>query len=279
MGLEFAGQFGARNEFESAVGELEAQLGIRLVDDLLDPLGDVWCLYNSPSEGGALLTGLAATVSLGDRRQLERTQEILLGRLESLAGTGETGFLTVRDFEFSGHKVYYLLSKGIPVPVAPAWCFTGSHLHVALYPQMIKSILARDTGAVSLADSPALAGAFSAGEPAIAVGYQDNSSYVPWMWSFVQVMAPMLTATYEREGLPPFDLAAVPSLSAITPHVGPDVSVIRRAPWGIMVEQRQTLPLPGSGLFMLAPLFFGVSLPAAHQAEPIAIPEQVRPPD
>ena len=42
------------------IREAEAHLGFRIKEDLIDSLGDVWSVYNSPGEGGLLVTGFCA---------------------------------------------------------------------------------------------------------------------------------------------------------------------------------------------------------------------------
>ena len=57
---------------------MEKELGIDLQEDLLKPLGDVWCVYNSPAEGGLLVTGLTGVVQVKDHDRLEATLNKLI---------------------------------------------------------------------------------------------------------------------------------------------------------------------------------------------------------
>ena len=50
--------------------EDESRLELNFRDDLLKPLGDVWCVYNSPGEGGLVVTGLTAVVRVDDAERL-----------------------------------------------------------------------------------------------------------------------------------------------------------------------------------------------------------------
>ena len=54
------------------------ELGIDLEQDVLKPLGDVWCVYNSPAEGGLLVTGLTGVVQVKDHARLEATLDKLI---------------------------------------------------------------------------------------------------------------------------------------------------------------------------------------------------------
>jgi hypothetical protein len=67
-----------REEMEQGMAQAEKQLGISFSDDLLKPLGDTWCVYNSPGEGGLIFTGLTAVVQVKDAQRLAKTHEKLL---------------------------------------------------------------------------------------------------------------------------------------------------------------------------------------------------------
>ena len=45
--------------------------------DLFASLGDHWCFYNSPREGGLVMTGLTGVVPITDRKQFSRSYEVL----------------------------------------------------------------------------------------------------------------------------------------------------------------------------------------------------------
>ena len=45
--------------------------------DVFASLGDHWCFYNSPREGGLVVTGLTGVVPITDRKQFSRSYEVL----------------------------------------------------------------------------------------------------------------------------------------------------------------------------------------------------------
>ena len=71
----------AREDVTRGIAEMEKELGIDLQQDLLKPLGDVWCVYNSPAEGGLLVTGLTGVVQVKDHDRLEATLNKLVDAL------------------------------------------------------------------------------------------------------------------------------------------------------------------------------------------------------
>ena len=48
-----------------------------LPPDVFKSLGDRWCFYNSPREGGMVLTGLTGVVPITDRQQFSKHYEVL----------------------------------------------------------------------------------------------------------------------------------------------------------------------------------------------------------
>jgi len=65
-------------ELAQGVKEMEAKLGFRLQEDFLQTLGDSWCIYNSPGEGGLIITGLTVVVPLKDHDRLLKTNDIFV---------------------------------------------------------------------------------------------------------------------------------------------------------------------------------------------------------
>ena len=61
---------------------MEEELGID-PREVLAPLGDAWCLYNSPGEGGLAVTGLTAVVQVKDRQRLAAIHAKLLAMIKA----------------------------------------------------------------------------------------------------------------------------------------------------------------------------------------------------
>ncbi|HEY2146914.1 MAG TPA: hypothetical protein VGH32_03190, partial [Pirellulales bacterium] len=54
----------ARLEMEQGIAQLENHLGIELSRDVFKALGNTWCVYSAPSEGGLLVTGLTVVAPI-----------------------------------------------------------------------------------------------------------------------------------------------------------------------------------------------------------------------
>src|SRR5205085_218985 len=75
----------AGREFAEQVKQTEGFLGFRLDQDLLQTLGDSWCVYNSPGEGGLFITGLTVIVPVKDHDRLVKTNGRLILRIGAQA--------------------------------------------------------------------------------------------------------------------------------------------------------------------------------------------------
>ena len=175
--LDLAGQIEprAREEMLKGLDEMSDNLGIDLREDILASLGDVWCAYNSPGEGGLVFTGLTATVTIKDRDRLARAHDHLRGMLQAQLRGPDDGSSPrrgprLRELEVAGQKVYVLTAIDDEFPFAPSWCLTETHLVFALFPQNITAFLTRGDDFQSLATAPPVKTLIGAGEgPELAV--------------------------------------------------------------------------------------------------------------
>lgn len=254
-------------EFESGI---QRELGLGLVEDLLRPLGDTWCVWNSPGEGGLVFTGLTAAVAVKDRDRLSRTidrlTEIARQEMGRHGGSGRyRRGAFIESFTCEGEKVHFLNIVGEEVPVAPAWCLTDTHLLVSPYPQMIKAALARGPSAEkSLAGAPVL----KERGKALAVMAADAKSLFRTLYPVLHPLAQLLCSQLQREGIG-IDISALPSAAAILPHLGWELSTVERTDAGILMTSRGTLPNGGGALPALlvpAHTVFGIAhVPMARQ--------------
>ena len=86
----------AGDELADGIKQMESSLGFRLQEDLLQTLGDSSCVYNSPGEGGLLITGLTVVVPLKDHDRLVATNVKLASAIQSMNHSGTAGSPRVR---------------------------------------------------------------------------------------------------------------------------------------------------------------------------------------
>ncbi len=279
--IDLVGQFdpGAQQQFKNELAAAEKQLGFRLSEDVLQSLGDSWCVYNSPGEGGLLFTGLTAVVGVKDRERLVAAHDKLLGTIramnEELArlnadpnnrGRRPSG-VVVSDFKFGGQTIHFLNFVGDAVPFAPAWCITDDELIVSLFPQMIKARLSRGTSGGSLGDLPEVAGLFRGDQKPSAVFYQDTKSVFRLAYPVLHLFAAFICNELQQERVD-IDISLLPSMAAIEPHLQPGVSGVYLGGDGIRWESRQTLPGAGAAPLLVASAsLFGFSAVSVRRFE------------
>jgi hypothetical protein len=276
----------ARLMLEQGLAMAENHLGVDLSRDIFKALGDTWCVYSAPSEGGLLVTGLTVVVPLRDRERFAKAEARLRGLAQAamapqpgaLHSYGGPPQVTVADFEFRGNQIHFLNFVGEPVPVAPAWCVTDKELIVSLSPQTLKAHLSRKTDAGSLADVPAVKELFSESKGPQFVGYADTASIAQTLYPLVQFGFDALSSAVQREGVP-LDVSIFPSAAAIVPHLEPTVSSARMTSDGLLMTRRGTVPmeLETSLPLLTMPWFFlarSADMPAraVERAQPAAVP-------
>ncbi len=266
---------GTGDEILGGLGEMEEELGINLREDILAPLGDTWCVYNSPREGGLVVTGLTLVVKVDDRAKLAAVEAKLLKiaadaqpksrpkvkskpKMPVWEQGGETEMPSlmseaprrrvprIEHFRFAGSEVYMLNARDDDFPLAPSWCLTEKELIVAPYPQNIKAYLIRGADYKSLATSPAVSGFLQTAPTPSFLTYIDTKSLFELVYPMIPIVGQVASAEMARDGID-FDISILPSAGCISKHLRPDVMAVRRTDAGIEVISRRTNPVLSIG--------------------------------
>jgi len=253
----------AKQEISGGLGQVETQLGVNLAEDLVKPLGDLWCVYNSPGEGGLIATGLTAVVRVKDAARLGRAHERLVEQWSALLDdSGRQGAPRIAKSRFADHTIYSLNVPDDDFIVVPSWCLTDKELILALFPQNIKAYLSRRSGEPSLAEVPEVARPLAADPAPVKLLYVNTPEVFRTIYPIAQMALKAMCWQFERHGTQ-VDLAALPSAAAIGRHLRPTVMAVTRTPAGIEIVRRQTLPAnpAAAPLPMAAVLFARVAAP------------------
>lgn len=253
-------------QFQANLAGGEQQLGLRLVDDLLKPLGDTWSLFSTSADGNNFWMGFALAVSVSDHDRLVKTHDQLLALAKGLLAMQGPNAPTIKESTFKGMRVFRLQPNG-PVPVAPTWAITDKHLLVTVVPQSMKSLLERDANAGSLADIPSVQKLTASAAP-LYVSYQDTASLLGQMYGTLQLAAPVINGALAQQGIE-FDLPTLPSLAKITPYITPTVRVLRSTSAGFASEQYYSVPL-SVDVASVSPVTVALLLPAIQAARETA---------
>ncbi len=265
--LDVVGQIepDAVEDVEEGVFQIEQMFGIKIRDDLLKSLGDVWTISTSASEGG-LLTGWTATVSLRDPQRFREIHDGLVSLARRAMDEDEYA-PKIREFNFADRKIYYLVVPEEEFPLTPAWCVTDEVLAVSLFPQTLKAYLARDDEYVSLAEVPAVKPLLEGDSGPLAVTYSDTRRIFRTLYPLAQIGVQFALHFAREEG---FDMDAIllPSAGSIERHLLPAVTAIKRTESGIETVSHQSLP--GGNVGATAPVAVALLLPAVQAARAAA---------
>jgi hypothetical protein len=252
----------------------EEELGFRIKQDLLDSVGDVWSIYNSPSEGGLVITGLTGVVSVKNKakaRKVVAAMEKIFNAEWNRGGDDPNPRrrrYEIKSIEHAGQTIRYINPVGDDWVVAPAWCVTDDRFVIAPYPQMVKAYLSRkaEMGGKSLADVAVVRPLLGGTNAPAMMTYIDTPELVKKFYPLVHGIGTMVLAQLQREGFE-MDVADLPAMSAILPYLSPDTSTVTRTTDGILSESRSSLPMAG-GVSMMLPAIVG-SLYTARAASPL----------
>lgn len=247
---------GARAQMARGLMEVETELGFRIREDLLEPLGDVWTIYDSPGDGGVLFTALTAVVKVRDADRLRETLDKVAGTMSREMNRGDRSW---RRYEFTtlrheGERITWINPVGDDWVVAPAWCLVDDELVIAPYPHMVQSYISRrKAGAAAGERLPALpdVAEFLAreGGPAV-ISRVDTQRIARLAWPLVLGFATAAFAEAQQEGLQ-IDLSILPAASAVLPHIVPSIGAVYRTDRGIVSVRRETLSLPVAPILAL----------------------------
>jgi hypothetical protein len=228
-----------------------------LPSDVFKSLGDHWCFYNSPKEGGMILTGLTGVVPIIDRQQFSKHYEVLTRlAMQNLPSDDGTGSPRIRRFPFAGGEVHYA-GMG-DVGLAPSWWAGEKQLVFGLTPQSVKAYLSRPAARCSsIADVPEVAAELAGSNlisekgPVLAIGYLDAPRVFETAYPLLMLAAPSyLGASGVVEGRR--DLSVFPSLPSVCRHLRPGVATLRRTKLGLELTSRGSMP----GFGLAAPVMF-----------------------
>lgn len=263
-GLSLASAFNpeAVQQYETALAQGEQQIGLKLIDDLLKPLGDRWTMY-SAAEGGGLwsMGGLVVSVSLDDSERFAATHDRVLAMAQGLLANQEKPQVRIRQTTMAGVKVY-TLQPNVPFFVAPSWAITKDRLIVTLSRQAIKSVLERPSKAASLANLDDVRKALEDGPSSFA--YQDTAALVTSLYPLLEMLDPLISGGLGQQGIE-FDLPTLPSLAVLRRHLTPTIGTLRLTDEGFLSEQVGSAAV-GVDMATVAPMAVGLALPAIASA-------------
>ena len=242
----------AAQQWDRGLAELREETGLRLVEDVLAPLGTRWSVFDSAAEGRAVLGGLVASVDVRDPVALEQT----IKQVEAMIAPEPAGGgpnhrrrhgVTIETTEVAGEAVRFFNVRDDEMPFAPAWHLGENRLLIALYPQAIRGDLRRfhaEQPGDSLPDHDRVAALFEGDDAPLLISRIDTPSLVRTYYPLLYPAAALFAGELQQEGIN-LNMSLLPETSAIVRHLRPGVGRMTRTADGLMIESRGTLPVGG----------------------------------
>lgn len=259
---------------DQGLGAASLFIGKNLQKDVLEPLGEQWVAYASPTVGGAGLGGLIVANRLDDpakaQQGLTMTSFAVNSALQLAMKDEKDVKLYGRATKVGDQTIYYL---GTPI-ITPSWSVSGNYLYATLYPQNAVAAARRTANpGKSILDNPdyqALRKRLGV-EKVTGVKFVDIRQSVGGGYQALLAISRLGLGLSDMIGVRAPELV-IPPLDVILPHIAPAGEVTWVDSAGI--HAKSVSPFPGaellggdiSGLFAAAPLFIGIAMPAAVRA-------------
>ena len=244
------------------------------VNNLLEPLGDQWVLYEASSTGGFVFTGMTLVVDIRSKEHLDR----VIGALVQLiagkgAGAPNNPGGVLHTYEVDGVTIQYLQfnrSFDLPALITPAWAATGKKLVVALYPQVIEDAVRQLKADQSILDNPSFVATLKrtgGGGPLLYLsGPELARTLYPLALPIFAVLRGIGLADPGEHAVPVAEL--LPSLQRLLQYVGSDGVSIKLTPDGILRTKSVANPLLSPlTLTDSIPLWVAIALPSINAAK------------
>ncbi len=231
--------------------KLDEELGFSIENEAFDAFGDTWILFDSPANGGVLLTGLTAGLEVRDHEKAAKIHARLMELLETTMPGVEQGEYRRTGAElakatFMDHDIFYVNVLDDDLPFSPAFCLTKTHLLVAPHPQPLKAQLRFLAGDETSFGEQLAQRIPHPDAPAVMMSYVDPKVAVRGLYAVAPMFGSMVFGEIQQEGAD-IDVFSLPSARALLPYVKDSYSFVVRTDEGILVESHSGLPVPVSG--------------------------------
>jgi hypothetical protein len=243
----------AGEEFERETGQVAEILGFHPMNDLAKSVGDRWCLFQSPAQGGPIFTGWTAVASVENPKKLKD----IAAKMSAFVTVQNNRFqqtnrrrreIGIKRTTVGNHTVYFMNSIGEEMPVAPAWCVTDDEVIFSLYPQGVTEYL-RQRNTPRLSSLPQVKERLAA-KP-MTLSYYDSRAIFDSVYPLALLGANFLFGELQREGID-LNISMVPTASSISKHLQPSSSSIQVTKDGIEMYSNRTLPIALESMQSLA---------------------------
>ncbi len=237
-------------DYQQFLGELQSRTGVRLRDDLIGNASDCVVAWSAPSQGGIGFSGAVAAVPLRDGAKFgehlatmwEKMVDIAPNKAKDRAEKRRIAHRAyLEQFLHDGSKVWWVDLIDRELPFAFSWTATPDHFLFGMLPQPVRCAIdasRQPNFDQALARSPLVARRGNA----TAMFYLDLHGLLQQTYAPGLMLTEIGSYEWQRDGFD-FDLADVPRLQALLPHLGPELTVLEATPGGCRLVRRGSLPV------------------------------------
>jgi hypothetical protein len=266
----------AEAELDEGLAKITEVFGGDPRKELIDGLGDVWCIYADPA-ALPIPIGFSpvAAVSVKDKAILTEGIGRLLDLIEQEAGNQE---FSIRRTSKDGRDYFSFNLPGMPV--VPTIMVTDKWLVASITPGSAQSLAQRETGKLpswkpdanvtaALAELPGEYSSITVSDP--APSYQQLLQLAPMGFNLLEqnVLPQIAGGRLEM----PFGLEDLPAIEMVTEPMFPNVTVGYATEQGLGSTTRQSVPANPMGNMSASvgvPVLIALLLPAVQQAREAA---------
>lgn len=251
-------------QVKNAKAIIEAEIGLRIKEDILDLFDDGWVVYDAPSNGGILFTGITFIIEAKDATGVSDLFKKLTQFIDAKVGPG---VVSVERTDYRDQPIHYASITGPPIPIAPAWGVHDRYVIVALHPQMVMQCmdhLAAKGNAKSILDNPD----FVRGRKFMPTGasgivYFDTKAVLEDAYRILLPLATAGCAVARKEGVP-ITAAMIPSRNTLTRNMYGDVMAWKCDADGLLAVSHGPLPitLPTFGSTVSSGILASIAIPS-----------------
>ena len=265
----------------NAIAGIEAMVkqatGLDVKADLVDALGDTWVLTSAPSRGG-FLTGTSLSVSLKDPRKAAAT----VGKIESMIRQAARQAEQAGASPWSRPTIPRLHTRKLPraeittctfegniglSAISPSWTLHKNKLHVALWPQVVQSIVETNgTNTPLTADETFKAYRKRVAAKPIALTWVNTPSLLKQVYNVGMVGWSMGSAQLTQMTGVEFRPGWLPPLKTLQKYMPPSISAMSMDANGVLMEHFGPLPSTGMEMVNTQALAVSILLPSLHRA-------------
>ncbi|MFB3891388.1 MAG: hypothetical protein ACE15C_05120 [Phycisphaerae bacterium] len=278
----------AKSQMLAQVAAFSKATGVALDTDIFDSLGDTWVLSCAGSQGG-IITGAALSVSVKDAdklsaavAKLEEKAKAMLDEAAAAHADDPAPFIpflsprnqrmTIEQVKLGGlGGIHYLNMSGIISPVAPAWSVQKDQFYLALWPQVLQTVVqTRQKGEPRikrlLDDAAFLSARAKVAAKPSCLTYVNTPLIIERLYGPVLVLG---TLGANAAGMADVRLKTdwLPALSSLRKYLWPHISAVSAQEDGITFESYGSMPFSGLSVApAVIPAGVAIAVPTLGQA-------------